>query len=245
MVWVSIKTGFLMVRQRAQAIYSVAAPPLHCMRPLRMRPRFVPEIDEIVMAASESIGVFARLKPVGSEVRGEVSVPTAYGKQKNVQVRNIEFSLDWIFTESEPQEKVYDIAARARVDAVLDGFNATIVAYGQTGSGKTHTMFGPDEVLTDFTGCDPAAHGIVPRATNHLFEGVDKGDESSTFIVQCSYLEVYNNALNDLLGGKQNLQMRESSVAGLVVEGLSYVMVSSSEGSQWPIITHVRPLVIS
>ena len=62
--------------------------------------------------------------------------------------KTIEFSLDWFFTDVEPQESVYDIAARDRVAAVLSGFNSTIMAYGQTGSGKTHTMMGPDEVLT-------------------------------------------------------------------------------------------------
>ena len=51
--------------------------------------------------------------------------------------KTIEFSLDWFFTDVEPQEQVYDIAARDRVQSVLNGYNSTIMAYGQTGSGKT------------------------------------------------------------------------------------------------------------
>ena len=90
---------------------------------------------------SESIAVFARLKPVGpSDTRGEVDVPTRFGKQKAVQVRNLEFNLDWIFTDTNTQENLYNIAAHDRVAAVLAGYNATILAYGQTGAGKTHTM---------------------------------------------------------------------------------------------------------
>ena len=58
------------------------------------------------------------------------------------------------------------------------------------GSGKTHTMFGPDEVLTNFESCDPALWGLVPRATEQLFEGLRHGPEDSTFLIQCSYLEV-------------------------------------------------------
>ena len=46
--------------------------------------------------------------------------------------------------------------------------------------------------------------------------------------MQCSYLEVYNNTLNDLLGGKSNLPMREKPGTGTVVEGLTYEMVGSS-----------------
>jgi hypothetical protein len=102
------------------------------------------------------------------------------------------------------------------------------MAYGQTGSGKTHTMFGPDEVLTDFINCDPNLMGIVPRASDHIFDGLKHGEQESSFIVQCSYLEVYNNTLNDLLGSKTNLAMREKPGSGLQVEGLSYEMVTSS-----------------
>ena len=142
--------------------------------------------------------------------------------------KTIEFSLDWFFTDVEPQESVYDIAARDRVAAVLSGFNSTIMAYGQTGSGKTHTMMGPDEVLVDFLNSEPSLHGIVPRASDHLFEGVKHAPAESSFLVQCSYLEIYNNALNDLLGGKTNLPMREKPGSGLVVEGLCYETVTSS-----------------
>ena len=56
--------------------------------------------------------------------------------------------------------------------------------------------FGPDEVLFDFNACDPAHYGLVPRATIALFEGVNSRTADSTFIVQCSYLEVYNDRLN-------------------------------------------------
>ena len=152
-----------------------------------------------------------------------------FNKQKSVQMRNLEFSLDWIFDTEESQEDVYAIAAHDRVSAVLQGFNSTILAYGQTGSGKTHTMMGPDEVLTDFINSEVAQHGIVPRASEHVFEGLRHGPQDSSYIVQCSYLEIYNNTLNDLLGGKQNMPMRETPGKGLLVEGLSYEQVSSSQ----------------
>ena len=183
-------------------------------------------------AESEAIGVFARLKPLtpdSGSVRGEVQVNKRFNKQKSVQMRNLEFSLDWIFDTEESQEDVYAIAAHDRVSAVLQGFNSTILAYGQTGSGKTHTMMGPDEVLTDFINSEVAQHGIVPRASEHVFEGLRHGPQDSSYIVQCSYLEIYNNTLNDLLGGKQNMPMRETPGKGLLVEGLSYEQVSSSQ----------------
>ena len=180
-------------------------------------------------AQSESVGVFARFKPLkGDAERADVTVAKRFNQQKSVQVRNLEFSLDWIFDTDGQQEDVYEIAGRDRVTSVLEGYNSTLLCYGQTGSGKTHTMFGPDEVLYDFANCDRAQWGLVPRATEQLFAGIEQGSVDSNYIVQCSYIEVYNDRLNDLLGGKQNCPLREMPNKGITVDGLSYELVTTS-----------------
>ena len=48
-------------------------------------------------------------------------------------------------------------------------------------------------------------------------------------LVQASYLEVYNDKLNDLLSGERGLQMREGGAKGVTVDGLSSEMVSSAD----------------
>ena len=55
-----------------------------------------------------------------------VSLAPVSSPQITSNSKTIEFSLDWFFTDVEPQESVYDIAARDRVAAVLGGFNSTI-----------------------------------------------------------------------------------------------------------------------
>lgn len=70
-----------------------------------------------------------------------VKVPNNQPGNKN------QFHFDHVFGEESNQKKVYDIAARPIIDAVLEGFNGAVLAYGQTNSGKTHTMQGPD--ITD------------------------------------------------------------------------------------------------
>ncbi len=62
--------------------------------------------------------------------------------------------------------------------------------YGQTGTGKTYTMEGE---LTN-----EEKRGLVPRAAQELFQrlSVKKETEAS---VTCSYLEIYNEDLTDLL----------------------------------------------
>jgi hypothetical protein len=112
----------------------------------------------------------------------------------------MEFALDWVFDEAATQEELFEMAASERIDWVLAGFSATIIAYGQTGSGKTHTMIGPESVME--TGSLAAADldelGIIPRACQQLYDDLAQRETQTAIVVQCGYVEVYNDRLNDL-----------------------------------------------
>ena len=41
--------------------------------------------------------------------------------------------------------------------------------------------------------------GIIPRVINLIFSEVDKRKQKTEFIIKCSFLEIYNEELNDLL----------------------------------------------
>ena len=86
-----------------------------------------------------AIGVFARVRP-GSEmgVRDpSITVRKRYEVQQDIQVRNLEFSMEWVFDSDATQEEVYEVVAERRVAKMLQGYNVCLLAYGQTGSGKT------------------------------------------------------------------------------------------------------------
>ena len=40
------------------------------------------------------------------------------------------------------QERTFDAAGKEAIDAVLAGYNGTVLCYGQTGAGKSFTMVG-------------------------------------------------------------------------------------------------------
>jgi len=46
---------------------------------------------------------------------------------------------------------------------------------------------------------EPEQYGIIPRVINLIFEEVEKRKNKTEFIVKCSFLEIYNEELNDLL----------------------------------------------
>ena len=69
----------------------------------------------------------------------------------------------------------------------MEGFNSVIFAYGQTASGKTFTLSGNED--------EP---GIIPRAMKDVF-GYIKKTVGREYLLRCSYLEIYNESIHDLL----------------------------------------------
>ena len=111
---------------------------------------------------------------------------------------------------------------------MLEGYNCTIFAYGQTGCGKTHTMMG---VPTD-----PELRGIIPSCFAHIFGCLDEGRQNNSeakYLVRCSYLEIYNEDVLDLLTEhKRNampikLDIKEDINKGVFVKDLKWIMVNS------------------
>jgi len=181
-------------------------------------------------AASQSVAVYARLKPVEKgEARGDIKVRSNGAQGNVIAVRNLEFALESVFEENDGQDLVFLNAGKERVKDVLGGRNATILAYGQTGSGKTHTMFGPQSVLADFMACDPAQRGIVPRACLQIFDSLSAEKREVPRVVRCTYIEVYNDRLHDLLGGCNDLKMMEGT-EGVTIGGVTEEEVTTTQG---------------
>jgi len=100
-------------------------------------------------------------------------------------------------------------------EAVEDGLNGAILAYGQTGSGKTHSIIGypqENEELAD------ANKGIIALALEDIFRMRAEHQR-----IKVSYIELYMEKINDLLGRQENLLCKEdvsSPNGGFKVDGL-------------------------
>jgi centromeric protein E len=90
------------------------------------------------------------------------------------------------------------------------------MAYGPTGSGKTYNMMGTS-----------SCPGVIPRVLEGVFSGIEQRSATREYMVRCSYLEVYNERLQDLLTpGSKDLAIKENP-SGFYVEGLSEAILSS------------------
>lgn len=71
--------------------------------------------------------------------------------------------------------------------------------------------------------------GIIPKAFSHIFGYIDSSDDDIKFLVRCSYLEIYNESILDLLGSDHEAKhdVKEDPDKGIYVNNLTNVIVKS------------------
>ncbi|KAK7383246.1 hypothetical protein VNO78_28920 [Psophocarpus tetragonolobus] len=172
----------------------------------------------------EKICVAVRLRPPVSEYS---SVGTFWKIEDNrISLHKVHgtplsassYAFDHIFDEGSTNATVYELLAKDIIHAALDGFNGTAFAYGQTSSGKTFTMNGSE---TDA--------GVIPRAVRDIYATIEMMSDRE-FLIRVSYMEIYNEEINDLLVvDNQKLQIHESLERGVFVAGLKEEIVNNAE----------------
>lgn len=152
----------------------------------------------------------------------------------SVSIGDRKFNFDSVLDSNSNQEDVFQLVGVPLVKSALAGYNASILSYGETGSGKTYTMWGPPSAMVEdhSTGSN---QGIVPRIFHMLFSEIQRQQEDSqmkqiNYQCRCSFLEIYNEQIGDLLDpGQRNLEIKDDPKNGLYVENLTEEYVSSYE----------------
>ena len=164
-------------------------------------------------------------KPIITIDENQVSIVKGIGKDGHImseeenKATKKSFTFDAAYDEQSTQKQFYEESCYPLVESVMEGFNGTIFAYGQTGCGKTWTMMGPPAPLE--------LRGVIPSSFDHIFENI-KTTTDCEFLVRCSYLEIYNEEIRDLLGDdpKARCELKEDPNKGVYVKGLSNVVVN-------------------
>lgn len=165
----------------------------------------------------ERIYVTVRARPLSPE-DAKSSPWKISGNGISFNNSSFKFDFDRIFGEDCRTKEVYEARTREIVSAAVGGFNGTVFAYGQTNSGKTHTMRG--------SASEP---GVIPLAVRDLFDIIQEVPDRE-FLLRMSYMEIYNEEINDLLAPEhRKLQVHESLERGIFVAGLREEIVASPE----------------
>jgi len=179
---------------------------------------------------SECVKVAIRVRPMNAHEKEQnstlcVEVDTVNNTVSVTKTDTKTFQFDYVYPMETTQRQIYDEVAFPIVDSIFQGYNGTIFAYGQTGCGKTFTMMG----IVD----NPDLKGIIPNAFSHIFGFIKTEGESKKFLVRCSFVEIYNEEVRDLLVNKSTkLDIREDPKKGTFVKDLTYVTLKDTQDIQ-------------
>ncbi|XP_053086426.1 kinesin-like protein KIF1A isoform X12 [Pangasianodon hypophthalmus] len=187
--------------------------------------------------AGASVKVAVRVRPFNSREMSkeskciiQMSGNTTTIINPKVPKETKSFSFDysyWSHTSPEDinyasQQQVYSDIGEEMLLHAFEGYNVCIFAYGQTGAGKSYTMMGKQE---------KDQQGIIPQLCEDLFTKINDSntDNSMSYSVEVSYMEIYCERVRDLLNPKNkgNLRVREHPLLGPYVEDLSKLAVMS------------------
>ncbi|XP_047442605.1 kinesin-like protein KIF1A isoform X22 [Mugil cephalus] len=187
--------------------------------------------------AGASVKVAVRVRPFNSremakeskciiQMSGNTTTIINPKQAKDNKSFNFDYSY-WSHTTPEDvnyasQMLVYKDIGEEMLLHAFEGYNVCIFAYGQTGAGKSYTMMGKQDVKDQ--------QGIIPLLCEDLFTKIsDNTDNSMSYSVEVSYMEIYCERVRDLLNPKNkgNLRVREHPLMGPYVEDLSKLAVTS------------------
>lgn len=155
----------------------------------RVRPTLAAEVDESVNIVYPDGGGDSKEVAIMSEQKSAMGTVTT---SKNG------FAFDRVFEPRVQNAEIFDEISQL-VQSALDGYNVCIFCYGQTGSGKTHTMSSKD--------------GMIPLAVRQIYETAKNlEDKGWKYTMEGSFVEVYNEVLNDLLGKAEELDKKKHEI---------------------------------
>lgn len=128
------------------------------------------------------------------------------------------FSFDYVFGPDKDTCAVFERSCLDVIKAIMVGYHGCIFAYGQTSSGKTFTINGNKEMP-----------GVCPRSIAAIFQYINECT-ARHFMLKISYLECYNEVINDLLNPKKkDLRILVDAKKEIFVEGLTEQVVSTAD----------------
>ena len=129
------------------------------------------------------------------------------------------FNFDRIYSYNSESQIIYKDICQDIIKRIIEGYNGSIFMYGQTTSGKTFTMLGT-----------PNSPGILPCSLNDIFILVNRLEQENKNIminIYCSYIEIYNEKINDLLNNSNNLKLVDDKKYGTIVSGAKRVKIKN------------------
>ncbi|GMI82572.1 hypothetical protein like AT4G24170 [Hibiscus trionum] len=173
-----------------------------------------------IQEQGERIFVSIRLRPLNDKARNRIRDWECINNDTIVFKHSLpersmfpaSYTFDRVFDGECDTAQVYEEGAKHIALSVLEGINSSIFAYGQTSSGKTYTM-----------------RGITEYAVSDIYDCIEMNEERE-FLVKFCAMEIYNEAVRDLLSpDSYPLRVLDDPERGTVVEKLTEVTLRNRE----------------
>ncbi|KAJ0790472.1 putative plus-end-directed kinesin ATPase [Helianthus annuus] len=190
------------------------------------------EVTGLESSVDPHVKVVARIRPPNSHEKGDYTVRKV--SDDSVAVGDRKFTLDAVLDSKSSQEDAFQSVGVSMVKSAMAGYNTLTLAYGQTGSGKTYTLWGPPSAMLEDQSTS-GNQGIVPRVFQRLFAEIQQEQDQAegkqiNYQCRCSFLEIYNEQIGDLLDPTQrNLEIKDDAKHGFYVENLTEEYVTGYE----------------
>merc|ERR1719491_1213267 len=113
------------------------------------------------------------------------------------------YKFDNCFDPGQTTLDLYTDTVKDSVRAFMEGYHTSVFAYGQTATGKTFTMTGntkPNNKQLQDNHQDNNSRGIVQLAIQDCFDYIhNEKAEGREYLLRVSFMEIYNEVVNDLL----------------------------------------------
>jgi len=138
------------------------------------------------------------IDPARTVVDNEISQSVHTNPESN---RNSKYRFDHSFGPSDDTQDIYESSVRDSVISAMEGYHASVFAYGQTANGKTFTMMGGGSHNAN------GREGVIQMAIRDCFEFIhSQKSEMREYLLRLSFMEIYNEVINDLLASPQRSQ---------------------------------------
>ncbi|CAF0858388.1 unnamed protein product [Adineta steineri] len=178
--------------------------------------------DTISYAKPAEIYVYARKRPLlSNETNFEDTVTVPDNKRVIITenkanldctplLKKTEFQYDQVFGSDISNKQVFESTVLPFI-STDHRHNLTYICFGQTGSGKSHTIFG-----------SKSTDGLLIYCTQLLLQEVNIDNK-----LICSFYEIYNNQVYDLINVGKRLFVREDSEHHVNVIGVTEVLLKN------------------
>ncbi|KAF3938301.1 Kinesin-3 [Dactylella cylindrospora] len=201
------------IRLRDGNVYEMQQSLELAMTKLRTEETLRRKLHNQVLELKGNIRVFCRVRPTleAEAEPAKIDFPDQDDEAKDIKLYSTErstlgvetvkehpYTFDKVFNPTCNNNIIFEEISQL-VQSALDGYNVCIFAYGQTGSGKTYTMTSRD--------------GMIPQAVEQIFRtSAQLTEKGWSYTMEGSFVEVYNENLNDLLGRDTDLDKKKIEI---------------------------------